>query len=407
MRLLPEGAAVANLAGRCGEGLEDFHSLVEQPFSPETLALLHALSTRLMAEKNIRQFPDVVSFAYWCRSGNLRQEAAKRDDGLLRIGRGMAFHVAPGNVPVNFAFSWAFGLLAGCANIVRLASREFPQTTLLLQHIAALLEEPRFASQAQRNVFIRYPAEQREITAGLCAQADARVIWGGDATVAHIRNFPARSRCVDIAFADRYSFSVLDAGHVAACSHEQLNALAENFYNDSYIMDQRACSSPHLVVWLGSAPVLEKAQSVFWPAVRHVVSRKYSLAPLLAMDKLVHLCCDALDLDEKITLSERDAALYRLNVRELWPGVESRRGSAGYFYEFCTDSLDAIAPIVTSKYQTMTYAGVSRPVLTDFIVKNALIGIDRIVPVGAALDMGLIWDGFDITHSLSRICLIQ
>lgn len=407
MRLLPDNAAITCLAGKCGEGLDDFHTVVEQPFAPESLALLHALSTRLMAEKDVRQFPDIVSFAYWCRAGNLQREAAQRADGLLRIGRGTAFHVAPGNVPVNFAFSWAFGLLAGCANIVRLASRDFPQATVLLRHIAALLEEPRFASQGMRNVFIRYPAEQGKITAALCAQADARIIWGGDATVAHIRAFPTRPRCVDIAFADRYSFSVLDANHVATCSHEQLNALATNFYNDSFIMDQRACSSPHLVVWLGRTEVQEAAQRVFWPAVRHVVSQKYSLDPLLAMDRLVQLCRDALDLDESVTLSERDAALYRLNLYKLWPGVENRRGTGGYFYEFGTESLDAVAPIVTRKYQTMTYAGVPRPALVDFIAKNALLGIDRVVPVGAALDMGLIWDGFDITHSLSRICIIQ
>lgn len=407
MRLLPEAAEVTCLAGRCGEGLENFHPRIEQPFATEALDLLHALSTRLMAEKDIRQFPDIVSLAYWCRAGNLRHEAVKRADGLLRMGRGTAFHVAPGNVPVNFAFSWAFGLLAGCANIVRLASRDFPQTTVLLRHVAALLEEPRFASQARRNVFIRYPAERKEITSALCMQADARIIWGGDATVAHIRTFSTKPRCVDIAFADRYSFSVLNASYVATCSHEQLIALATNFYNDSFIMDQCACSSPHLVVWLGGVDTLKTAQRVFWPAVRQVVSQKYSLTPLLAMDKLVHLCRDALDLAEKVTLSERDTTLYRLNLRELWPGVESRRGKGGYFYEFCTDNLDAVAPIVTSKYQTMTYAGVPHPVLMDFITKNALAGIDRIVPVGAALDMGLIWDGFDITHSLSRICIVQ
>jgi len=32
-----------------------------------------------------------------------------------------------------------------------------------------------------------------------------------------------------------------------------------------------------------------------------------------------------------------------------------------------------------------------------------LSGIDRIVPVGKALDMDVTWDGYDIVRSLSRV----
>lgn len=42
-------------------------------------------------------------------------------------GRGVAFHIAPSNVAVNFAFSLAAGLLTGNANIVRLSSKPFPR----------------------------------------------------------------------------------------------------------------------------------------------------------------------------------------------------------------------------------------------------------------------------------------
>jgi hypothetical protein len=40
--------------------------------------------------------------------------------------------------------------------------------------------------------------------------------------------------------------------------------------------------------------------------------------------------------------------------------------------------------------------------LLNFVVKNRLSGIDRIVPVGKALEMDIIWDGYDIVRSLSR-----
>ena len=40
-------------------------------------------------------------------------------------------------------------------------------------------------------------------------------------------------------------------------------------------------------------------------------------------------------------------------------------------------------------------------------LKNNLFGIDRVVPIGKALDMNLIWDGYDVINSLSRIITLE
>ena len=41
--------------------------------------------------------------------------------------------------------------------------------------------------------------------------------------------------------------------------------------------------------------------------------------------------------------------------------------------------------------------------LVDFVVDRGLPGIDRVVPVGKALDMDVIWDGYMLVEQLSRI----
>ena len=38
-----------------------------------------------------------------------------------------------------------------------------------------------------------------------------------------------------------------------------------------------------------------------------------------------------------------------------------------------------------------------------FIFDNKIDGIDRIVPIGQALDIDFYWDGYDINKILSRI----
>ena len=137
--------------------------------------------------------PDVISFAWWCRKANLERLSQVYDDGTVRRGRGLAFHVTPANMPVNFAFSWAFSLLAGNANVVRLPARDFPQIPFLLGHVCRLLEEPEFMSLRAMNAFVAYGREQ-EITAAFSAMADVRIIWGGDATIAAIRKAPPGAR---------------------------------------------------------------------------------------------------------------------------------------------------------------------------------------------------------------------
>ena len=45
--------------------------------------------------------------------------------------------------------------------------------------------------------------------------------------------------------------------------------------------------------------------------------------------------------------------------------------------------------------------------LKDIVINNNFRGIDRIVPIGNGLDMNLIWDGYKLDDSLSRIIDIK
>jgi hypothetical protein len=125
------------------------------------------------------------------------------------------------------------------------------------------------------------------------------------------------------------------------------------------------------------------------------------------MEKFVQVCRDAIELSSVVELKRSEKGVYRLKLGSLFEGIENRRCGGGYFYEYFARSLDEIAPIVNGKYQTLTYFGLPASELAKFVTRNRLTGIDRIVPVGKALDIGLIWDGFDLIESLSRICEVR
>ena len=208
-------------------------------------------------------------------------------------------------------------------------------------------------------------------------------------------------RGVEIVFSDRYSFCVLDAPSVIKLDKAEMNGLAERFYNDTYVMDQLACSSPHLIVWQGDER--EAAKERFWATVSRTVADKYRLADINAVDKYTLLCHDAIELDNITCVKKHSNDVYRVAINKLPDNMETFRGRCGYFYEYDTENINGVAHIINIKYQTLTYFGVDKSELLDFVVKNRLSGIDRIVPVGKALDMNVIWDGYDIVRSLSRI----
>lgn len=377
-----------------------------EPFSRLVRQFLGALSAQLIADADTRTMPDVMAFAWWCRKANLERMAATYHDDALRLGRGVAFHIPPSNMPVNFAFSWAFSLLAGNANVVRLPNRDFAQIPFLLRHVFDVLKNELFTEIRAMNAFVTYGREE-EINEALSAIADVRIVWGGDATIRAIRKHPLPPRSVDLGFADRYSFCVIGASEVLGLDEPGLAGLSSKFFNDAYIMDQNACSSPRLIVWVGNETEVERAGERFWNALGAEVRRRYELPLIGSIDKFTQACRDAIDLACLTGLQHHDSRLYRVGINALFSGIENRRCNSGYFYEYATAELDDIAAMITSRYQTLTYFGLVRETLTSFVRRNRILGIDRIVPVGQAMDIGLTWDGYDLISMLSRVCDIR
>lgn len=123
-----------------------------EPFSPRVLDLFDALSKALLSRPDVRRFPDLAALAFWCRRAAMEERRKPYLDGEFRLGRGMAFHIAPGNVPLNFAYSLAAGLLAGNANAVRLPSEPFPQAALVCAALEELLARRVFRPAALRRL---------------------------------------------------------------------------------------------------------------------------------------------------------------------------------------------------------------------------------------------------------------
>lgn len=389
--------AVERLCGREPEqGLRPL-----RPFAPEALDFLSALSAALLKDREAKAYPDVITFAYFCRRANLtrlEEEYAGRLDG--RLGRGVVFHIAPSNVPINFAYSLTAALLSGNGSIVKASSREFPQTRIVCRAMEKLLTED-FAPLAPYVCVVTYPREAQEVTEAFSARCDARVIWGGDETVRRVREAALPPRAVEVAFADRYSLLCIRPEAVTALSEEALERLAKDFYNDTYLTDQNACTSPRLIYWVGEGDSREASER-FFRAMGAYARQRYELPAVTAVDKLTAACRAAMKLEGAEIIPGPDNWVTRVRVKALCPELYELRSPGGFFLEYAAPTLDALRDFVTPRVQTLSYLGLSPEELSRFVLENGLTGVDRIVPVGHTMDFSLVWDGYDLIQTLSR-----
>lgn len=384
--------------------------LLQLPFVPakaafdeSTLEFLNALSSEILRSPEAKRFSDVISFGFWLRraSTNALKKRFTLSDGEIRIGRGVAFHVAPSNVPVNYAYSLVSGLLCGNANVVRVPSKNFPQISIINTAITSALEQ--YPEMKNYVCLVRY-GRDHEVNRLLSALCDVRIIWGGDVTIDELRKSALLPRATEITFADRYSLAVIDSDEYM--ESEQKDKLVFDFYNDTYLSDQNACTSPRVVVWHGKRK--GEARELFWSKLHTLAENRYPFQSIMAVDKLTQKYLAAMAQD-KIGIIQAvpagDNILVRIQVSKLTPALMEYRGNCGYFYEMDTDDIMEIRDFCNDTHcQTIGVIGSKEFVRP--LVLSGIKGVDRVVPVGHTMDFDLDWDGYNLVERLTRTVVL-
>ncbi len=372
----------------------------KQPFDESMADFLNDVSRKLMGNHASKTYSDIVTFAFWIRKASvlgLKERFEKRDDAY-HLGRGVAFHIAPSNVPVNFAYSMAAGLLTGNANVVRVPGRDFPQVDIISEALNGVLEQ--HEEMRPYIQLVRYDRD-KDINDLFSSIADVRIVWGGDRTIAELRKSPMPPRSGEITFADRYSLAVIDSE--SYLNIEDKECVADDFYNDTFFTDQNACTSPRVVVWTGNR--IEEAKEVFWEHEHRLVEKKYTFQPIQGINKLTSsYLIAAAEPGVKIE-THPDNLIIRIKVPEITESLMDFRDNSGYFYEFdCRDILEMKDLCNDKRCQTIAYIGDSKSVLP--LIEAGVRGIDRVVPMGKTMDFDLIWDGYNLPAFLTRTVVL-
>lgn len=381
---------------------------VFKPFDQRAIDFIAALSQKILITPRIREFPELAALGHWFRKARLlkmAQSYRKGDRGSTQIGRGLVFHVAPSNVDSVFMYSWLISLLAGNTNLVRVSQKGGPQQDFLLEVLGELARLTEYKDVLARFVLLTYPHND-QITAQISEACMVRVIWGGDTTIRAIRALPLRPMATELCFADRFSAVALSAVEVIKADDAGFKKLIQGFYNDTFWFAQQACSSPRMVLWVGSELDVDLAKKRFWIAlIREVQERNAENAPSMVMARigaafefasygLAGLSNQASLADFPLQMEVAPTSLSK--VREIHCGN-------GLFVQMRVEALSELGQMLSDKDQTLAVYGFGEQEYLDLISTLPQRALDRIVPVGSALAFDPVWDGQNLITSFTRL----
>jgi hypothetical protein len=398
--LVPRGAQPLSDAELAG-----LRRATVETFARDRVELLQAISSALLAHPRLRRDPAAAALGFWLRRSHLAElEADFRAGaaGHLRVPAGLVLHITPANVDTMFMLSWGLSFLAGNANLVRLTTSLSP----LMQDLLACLDTAFTAhpQAARGNYFISYSHDDA-LTERLSAVCDQRIVWGGDETVRRIRAIPLNPHAGERSFASKRSLSVIAADAYRNASPAVRRQLAERMAADIVPFGQKACSSPHVIYWLGGGAGSGAVERDFTTELETVLAAR-NPEPDLA------------DAVRRIGSSFTLAASGRVSNALLQPNTSQLTAmapelaeqpdpcGAGLLVHASCASVEEIAKLIGTGHQTVTHFGLDGAAVAQLAILAGRAGVDRVVPIGRALEFTPTWDGYNLWTDLTRTVVV-
>ena len=206
------------------------------------------------------------------------------DSGITKLGRGLVFHIAPSNVDTIFLYSSLIALLCGNICLIRISSNQNPQLDFVIDKLNTALSNHMLMQE--RLLLFNYEHDA-EITKRISNLVDSRVVWGGDDTVRQIRSIPMNPLAREIVFPNRFSLTIIKSSSILKSQIVSKDTI-KGFFNDTNYFNQQACSSPKLIIWLGSDQDNSQARNIFWNQYQSFISANITNdTPGMAMDRFV------------------------------------------------------------------------------------------------------------------------
>ena len=190
--------------------------------------------------------------------------------------------------------------------------------------------------------------------------SDLRVIWGGNQTINKLKDIKTSERCRDLHFPNRNSFCVLNLNEISKKNNKEIIKICNEFYNDTFLVDQNACSSPHLIYWVGKK---NKKQLIFFGnLLKKLLQKKIYKFFSGSYYKYNKLCNEIINFDNFDNF-DNYKNFYCINLKRNIFNINDLISKLGYFYQIQVNNINEVFKNVDSFTQTMTYYGFEKDVI--------------------------------------------
>jgi hypothetical protein len=384
----------------------DNNNYLLKPFDNVTLSFFDTVSKSILANKTINYLPEIAALGFWLRKTNLvnlkhENQHLLSNPNFITAPLGKVFHICPANVDTMFFYSLTVSILMGNKNILRISNRmEAQQVTILFTILNEVMNKDVFVVFKNFINIISYEHNET-ISNFLSSSANARVIWGGDQTIGIFKKFTTSPRTKDIVFADRVSMLCINCESYLKLNEMEVKNVMHYFYNDAYTFDQMGCSSPQTIYFIGNQSNYNNCVNKFQIDASSYLKDNYKvdLASIASL-KLNRMINDALENTISSQLGNNYIKFLTLNSNIDESKLHGCGG--GYFYIKNIENINQLVNLHNPKIQTICYWGLSSKELDGLKLLANGEGIDRIVPLGQALNFNYIWDGYNLFDELSK-----
>ena len=375
------------------------------PFNDRIVGFISAFTKNILSNKELRQYPDIISLAFWMRDKNIQDLKMQFFDRYPnRVACGTACHFAPSNVDTIFIYSLFISLLLGNKNVVRVSFKNSEEKNILIDEVNNTIQNG-FEDILNYLIIVTYPHNEN-ITRGISKKSDLRVIWGGDNAVKEISRIQLPTTSNEIKFANKYSLAVVKASEIALLKKNACRDLAAKLANDIYWFGQQGCSSPKTILWYNDIKDtdLEQVKNCFYQELVEVAKSKFihEIQDSDYINKIV--ACDEMAVKVKEGRIIESAGLLTRFVVDDDNGhnfIRSLNCGSGLILEMDIKDLNVLTRLMDRTTQTITYFGFDKNEISCVFDQNNIYP-DRLVPIGKALEFSTIWDGYDLLVSMTR-----
>ena len=361
------------------------------------LNFLNDLSKNIIRDSFFKAEPSFISLGFWLRKSNMKRILSENSyikgiDSFAVKPIGKVFHLCPSNVDTMFIYSLVLALLAGNKNVVRISSKlESDLIFRLFDLFNSLLEKEEYKSLIDYINVVSYERSNK-LNEEISLNVNGRIIWGGDETVNQFKKYATKPKVKDLYFTDKVSLSIINLVDISKFN-DSVDDIVTNLYNDIYTFNQKGCSSPHSLFIVGLTIDKKEVLKRIYIKLSEMAEAKYeedisSIASLKLNQSVVDI------IEEKI-FKTINSSNY-ITFSELSSNEIPHSCGAGYLYYQLVDTLEDVIPFINAKTQTITYSGLNNLEIKEFLNKIDVETVDRIVPIGKALDFDYIWDGYNI-----------